>query len=165
MSGLLLLKSYRLGIGAPLPQKAADGSWNRTELSSNDQLRKQLLGKNYDRIMKASQKQSASLKDAAAAAPPTKTTAPAAAEDLDEDDDDEGRAALVGKKRKFEPVQGKKKKNKVTVEENPSRDQDVDDAELVVTAAPKQTPAKGRKKATSYLDEILAQRSKKRKNK
>lgn len=114
--------------------------------------------------MKASQKQAAAPQGAAAAL--AKTTAPVTTEDADEDDDDEGRAALVGKKRKFEPVQGKKKKKVLSVDEDPRPGQEEgDEAEPVVAAAPKQAPAKGRKKATSYLDEILAQRSKKRKNK
>ncbi|KAJ5180730.1 hypothetical protein N7492_003940 [Penicillium capsulatum] len=149
-----------LGIGAPLPEKAADGSWNRTELSSNDKLRKQLLGKNYERIMKASQKHPAPV---GASAAPTKTAPPVAGPDVDEDDD-EGRAALVGKKRKLGSTQAKKKGS--AAEDNSGQDHAGSGAAPVVSAeTPKQVPAKSRKKATSYLDEILATRSKKRKNK
>ncbi|KAJ9649623.1 hypothetical protein H2199_000401 [Coniosporium tulheliwenetii] len=35
-----------LGVGAPLPEEIPDGSFKRSHLSSNDKLRKQLLGKN-----------------------------------------------------------------------------------------------------------------------
>ena len=168
---VLILTLNRLGVGAPLPEKAADGSWNRTELSSNDHLRKQLLGKNYERVMKASQKQAAPVKGAAAGAVTGQsgTAAPAGSgadvED-EEDDDDEGRAALVGKKkRKVEQARAKKKKN---VAEDSSQHQNAgEDGEEPSTTKeePKQqAPSKGRKKATSYLDEILAGRSKKRKN-
>ncbi|KAJ5225176.1 hypothetical protein N7468_006401 [Penicillium chermesinum] len=90
-----------LGVGAPLPEKAADGSWNRTELSSNDKLRKQLLGRNYDKIMKASATNPAN-KGAAPGFQAGKT-APSAAptnQDAESDDDEEGRTALVGKKRR-----------------------------------------------------------------
>lgn len=167
----LILVLDSLGVGAPLPEKAADGSWNRTELSSNDQLRKQLLGKNYERVMKASQKQAAPVKGAAtgAATGQSGTAAPAGSgADVgdDEDDDEEGRAALVGKKkRKVEPARGTKKKN-ATVDSSQHQNAGEDGEESSATKEePKQqAPSKGRKKATSYLDEILAGRSKKRKN-
>ncbi|OOQ85806.1 hypothetical protein PEBR_23929 [Penicillium brasilianum] len=163
-----------LGVGAPLPEKAADGSWNRTELSSNDQLRKQLLGRNYDKFMKAS----AAAKQASAAAKSTASAASAGAssavqeEDDDQDDDEDGRVSMVGKKKRRvgqgrAAQTGSGSGSGVTPVSTPG---DVEDAGakgedgVVQTDAPvKQAPSKGRKKATSYLDELLAERSKKRK--
>ncbi|KAJ5580091.1 uncharacterized protein N7459_006076 [Penicillium hispanicum] len=148
-----------LGIGAPLPEKAADGSWNRTELSSNDQLRKQLLGKNYQKFMKAA---AASPKTGLASSQAERTTAsitPTNNND-DDDDDDEGRAAMVGKKRK---PNTKRPQASAALEIKPHVEGDVDEPGSTKEASARTAPSKGRKKATSYLDEILAERAKKRK--
>ncbi|OQD68521.1 hypothetical protein PENDEC_c034G04197 [Penicillium decumbens] len=145
-----------LGVGAPLPEKAADGSWNRTELSSNDKLRKQLLGRNYDKVMKAAAANKPTTLNAGSAAKAT-TATPAKSE---ESDDEEGRAAMVGKKRKTGPARAKK----TTMEDNDRIPDEVNGDEPVPTKeASSKPPSKGRKKATSYLDELLAERSKKRK--
>lgn len=164
---------HSLGVGAPLPEKAADGSWNRTELSSNDQLRKQLLGRNYDKFMKAS----AAAKQASAAAKSTASAVASGAssavqEEDDQEDDEDGRVSMVGKKKRRvgqgrAAQTGSGSGSGVTPVSTPG---DVEDAGakgengVVQTDAPvKQAPSKGRKKATSYLDELLAERSKKRK--
>ncbi|KAJ6018045.1 Protein of unknown function DUF3245 [Penicillium sp. IBT 35674x] len=149
-----------LGVGAPLPEKAADGSWNRTELSSNDKLRKQLLGKNYDRFMKAEAERKAAAKASTAAAQAAKTAATAAnKQDEESDDDEEGRFASIGRnKRKAAPIKTKAK----VVEED--KDSQEDGQEPSAKEVPvRQAPLKGKKKATSYLDELLAERAKKRK--
>lgn len=155
----------RLGVGAPLPEKAADGSWNRTELSSNDKLRKQLLGRNYDKIMKASAANRASnLKAGAPSSQMSKTAAVATTgEGEGSDDDDEGRSTMVGKKR------GKMQANKtasVAVRDDHEIVSSVgtDDSSSTNELSTKTAPSK-RKKATSYLDELLAERSKKKKKK
>ncbi|KAJ5806987.1 hypothetical protein N7474_010579 [Penicillium riverlandense] len=160
-----------LGVGAPLPEKAADGSWNRTELGSNDKLRKQLLGKNYDKIMKA----------AAANQPLPSRTSPMVArnnttssagqvqgtgntEEENDEDEEEGRTALVGKKKT------NKRRGKDDTSQDLAQDPAAGDAENKATPAAAVPPpssraasSKGKKKATSYLDEILAERAKKRK--
>ncbi|KAJ5683151.1 hypothetical protein N7462_006316 [Penicillium macrosclerotiorum] len=146
----------RLGVGAPLPEKAADGSWNRTELSSNDQLRKQLLGRNYDKIMKAKAAAKSTQTTAAQPGKPASTLVNSHDDDGD-DDEDEGRTSMVGQK---------KRKTKQTQPQPTTPTDQSDNAEN--GAAPsevhaKPAPSKGRKKATSYLDELLAERSKKRK--
>ncbi|KAJ5892934.1 hypothetical protein N7504_009625 [Penicillium tannophilum] len=149
-----------LGVGAPLPEKAADGSWNRTELSSNDKLRKQLLGKNYDRFMKAEAERKAAAKASTTAAQAAKTAAAAAnKQDEESDDDEEGRFASIGRnKRKAAPVKPKAK----VMEED--KDPQEDGQEPSAKDVPvRQAPSKGKKKATSYLDELLAERAKKRK--
>ncbi|KAI2792149.1 hypothetical protein POX_b02186 [Penicillium oxalicum] len=202
-----------LGVGAPLPEKAADGSWNRTELSSNDQLRKQLLGRNYDKFMKAS----AAAKQASRTAGPAgtngdhshlqngKTQSQLQAQEEDEyDDDEEGRVSMVGRKNRKMGMNGTQKKMNLKRKKmdeagptsvligaedstgtnglvagdgsNSAADRGVEDADqdasagtdavdgpVETDASVKPAPSKGRKKATSYLDELLAERSKKRK--
>jgi hypothetical protein len=163
-----------LGVGAPLPEKAADGSWNRTELSSNDQLRKQLLGRNYDKFMKAAaeKKQASAAAKVGASAGKTGPASSGSAGvnngvDEDEDDDEEGRVSMVGMKNKKRRV-GQARATPAAVPGTGAGDTEdaveKGDNGTAETEAPvKQVPSKGRKKATSYLDELLAERSKKRK--
>ncbi|CAP91737.1 hypothetical protein E8E15_011205 [Penicillium rubens] len=152
-----------LGVGAPLPQKAADGSWNRTELDSNDKLRKQLLGKNYDRVMKAAAEQKA----AAAASTATAASASASvakAEVEDEYDEEDGRSAMLARqknKRKGGAGAGRGVHPAAAAAAAEAGDKGGDEGEG--EGAPAPARSKGRKKATSYLDELLAERAKKRK--
>ncbi|KAL3441911.1 hypothetical protein BJX65DRAFT_321967 [Aspergillus insuetus] len=174
----------RLGLGAPLPTKAADGSWNRTELDSNDQLRRQLLGRNYKKVMAEKARQKNTEYVAGSSTTTTTTTnstykgrgpqqrgekGGAGAGDSDDDDDDdeeEGRTASIGKK-------GLSNKRKVVTRVESTRTEDggdgsrenggIGDDEDGEKAPSQPAPrSKGRKKATSFLDEILAERSKKR---
>ncbi|KAJ5486235.1 Protein of unknown function DUF3245 [Penicillium desertorum] len=150
-----------LGVGAPLPQKAADGSWNRTELDSNDKLRKQLLGKNYDRVMKAAAEQKA----AAAASTATATSASASvakAEVEDEYDEEDGRSAMLAR-QKNKRKGGARADRGVHPAAAAAEAGDKGGEEGEGEGAPAPARSKGRKKATSYLDELLAERAKKRK--
>ncbi|CAI7603021.1 hypothetical protein PCG10_007327 [Penicillium crustosum] len=150
-----------LGVGAPLPQKAADGSWNRTELDSNDKLRKQLLGKNYDRVMKAAAEQKAAAAAAKAAAASASATV-ATAEVEEEYDEEDGRSAMLARqknKRKGGAGAGRGVHPAAAAAE--AGDKGGEEGEGESASAPARS--KGRKKATSYLDELLAERAKKRK--
>ena len=144
------LTQSSLGIGAPLPQKAADGSWNRSDLDSNDKLRKQLLGKNYDRVMKAAAEEKAAAK--AAAAKPVQAQPETT---VDESDEEDGRAAMLSKQRKRKGAPAVHPAVAAAEAEAEAEKEKSDDA--------KGPARKSRKKATSYLDELLAERSKKRK--
>ncbi|RDW67114.1 DUF3245 domain-containing protein [Aspergillus mulundensis] len=158
-----------LGLGAPLPSKAADGSWNRRELDSNDALRRQLLGRNYKKVMAEKEKARKATADSAASENPVSkgtTGHDQQVSRVGDDDDDEGRAALIGKK-------ASSRKRKVGGHTEPTAQPQSADGEVANVdseepderkAANSQEPkSKGRKKATSFLDEILAERSKKRK--
>ncbi|KAJ5788417.1 hypothetical protein N7457_003407 [Penicillium paradoxum] len=142
----------RLGIGAPLPQKEPDGSWKRTELDSNDKLRKQLLGKNYDRVMKAKAEEKAAA--AAVRAAPALNDA----KDVEDDDEEDGRMAMLARQK------NKRKGGAVhpaaAAAAAAAGDDKGGESEDVPAPAAR---SKGRKKATSYLDELLAERAKKRK--
>ncbi|RAK98013.1 DUF3245 domain-containing protein [Aspergillus ibericus CBS 121593] len=167
-----------LGVGAPLPSKAVDGSWNRTELDSNDKLRKQLLGRNYKKVMAA--KAASSSAGASAGAGGRQNTSSGAArgaqEEEDDDDEEDGRTALIGKKkstaskkRKAEPQVQPSSETVNDQDSEPKQANDSGDgSDDKADQSNKQTgPAlrssKGRKKATSFLDELLAERAKKRK--
>ncbi|PLB50547.1 hypothetical protein P170DRAFT_405762 [Aspergillus steynii IBT 23096] len=157
-----------LGIGAPLPTKAADGSWNRTELDSNDKLRKQLLGKNYKRVVAASAGASATVTPGK---PGTRANPGPSAKELDDEDghdEDEGRTTSVGtsqrrlKKRKA-ALEGSHNHHEVATSAGEGQENITSPQE---GASPRQPPrSKSNKKATSFLDEILADRSKRRKKK
>ncbi|KOS47107.1 hypothetical protein ACN38_g1903 [Penicillium nordicum] len=158
-----------LGVGAPLPQKAADGSWNRTELDSNDKLRKQLLGKNYDRVMKAAAEQKAAAAAATAAAAAAASSASAGvtkAEVEEEYDEEDGRSAMLAKqknKRKAGAGAGRGVHPAAAAAAAAVGDKGGEEGEGEGEGAPAPARSKGRKKATSYLDELLAERAKKRK--
>ncbi|KAL4877280.1 hypothetical protein BJY04DRAFT_222227 [Aspergillus karnatakaensis] len=165
-----------LGVGAPLPSKAADGSWNRTEIDSNDQLRRQLLGRNYKKVMaeKARQKgtDSSLSKDSGSKGVWSQNSGDGKGDTNDDDDgDDEGRTASIGKKtsskkRKVEVGEGSEATNRqvkeTTNDDMKDIDREISGNPKTGTSQPKAT-AKGRKKTTSFLDEIIAERSKKRK--
>ncbi|KAJ6124981.1 hypothetical protein N7471_012298 [Penicillium samsonianum] len=152
-----------LGVGAPLPQKAADGSWNRTELGLNDKLRKQLLGKNYDRVMKAAAEQKAAAAASTAAAASASASV-AKADVEDEYDEEDGRSAMLAKqknKRKGGAGAGRGVHPAAAAAAAEAGDKGGEEGEG--ESAPAPARSKGRKKATSYLDELLAERAKKRK--
>ncbi|KAL3436321.1 hypothetical protein BDV09DRAFT_193988 [Aspergillus tetrazonus] len=158
-----------LGLGAPLPTKAADGSWNRRELDSNDELRRQLLGRNYKRVMaekeKARQKTAdpASKNHASKGAPGHNQQGSGVGENEDIDDDDEGRAASISKNASSRKRKVGGSAEPTTRTEGADSETKYKDSEEENTASSQGLRAKGRKKATSFLDEILAERSKKRK--
>ncbi|KAJ5824291.1 hypothetical protein N7447_006631 [Penicillium robsamsonii] len=152
-----------LGVGAPLPQKAADGSWNRTELDSNDKLRKQLLGKNYDRVMKAAAEQKAAAAASMAAAASASASV-AKAEVEEEYDEEDGRSAMLARqKNKRNGGAGAGRGVHPAAAAAEAGDKGGEGEGAPAQQAPARS--KGRKKATSYLDELLAERAKKRKKK
>ncbi|EGD89454.1 hypothetical protein H112_03077 [Trichophyton rubrum D6] len=120
----------KLGLGAPIPQKEADGSIKRTELSSNDKLRKQLLGKNFQKA------EASRLKNASTRTKQTGPTPSQKNELVEESEEEDGRSAL-----------GKGKKGKNSSDQSP--------------AASGADPG-GKKRASSYLDEVLSRRKSKK---
>lgn len=143
----------KLGLGAPLPQDANDGSWNRTELSSNDKLRRQLLGRNYQKATLKSSNQSIKRLEPGKAAP-TAASISNKPEVASDEEEEEGRSTLLGKK---------KRKITATQDETSAISETVSGGEP--TSSRTGTGSKGKKKAGSFLDEILAERSKKKKKK
>ncbi|KAA8650056.1 hypothetical protein EYZ11_004763 [Aspergillus tanneri] len=158
-----------LGIGAPLPSKAANGSWKRVELDSNDKLRKQLLGKNYKKVVAARTGAPHTLGKPGMLTSHSQSTARKEYEE-DDDEEDGGRTAMVTKSKI------KSRKRKAVLEAGQDYDdnatsagkneEDTQSTAQGITSSSRPIPRpQGRKKATSILDEILADRSKKRKKK
>ncbi|KAL4869344.1 hypothetical protein BDV12DRAFT_185234 [Aspergillus spectabilis] len=164
-----------LGVGAPLPTKAADGSWNRSEIDSNDQLRRQLLGRNYKKVMAEKERQkttdASSNKDSGYKGLGNQWSSRNGDANADDDDDeDEGRTASIGKKSsaKKRKVEGPRdSESTVQMEEGEDGELQSGDGERGYKSktgtSQVRKNTKGKKKATSFLDEILAERSKKRK--
>ncbi|KAL1988514.1 hypothetical protein VTN96DRAFT_8909 [Rasamsonia emersonii] len=171
----------KLGLGAPLPQQgAADGSWNRTELSSNDKLRQQLLGKNYRKKMQSDSatttkdnsnninKRRPDVVGATSKAAGTTTTAAAASDDEEEE---QGRSALGRSKKTStderkpatEAVSAdeKNKDNNATKDENDDGNDDDDAGKSASKRGLAASSSKG-KRAGTFLDELLSDRSRKK---
>lgn len=81
-------------------------------------------------------------------------------EDTEDDDEEEGRSAMVGNKRK---AKGYQAKTKPAVKMISTVDGNDGEPGSIKEAPARSAPPMGKKKATSYLDEILAGRAKKRK--
>ncbi|KAJ9229713.1 hypothetical protein C8Q69DRAFT_322707 [Paecilomyces variotii] len=147
----------KLGLGAPLPKATEDGSWNRTELSSNDKLRQQLMGKGFAKAMAAKQRQlqqniNRRPEQGKAGAKSSARTENDGGDD--DDDEEEGRSALGNKKRKVA----------ATVVEDGANNEIAESKESSAsTPGAESGRGKKKKKTGSYLDEVLSQRSKKKK--
>ncbi|KAJ9216726.1 hypothetical protein DTO166G4_1572 [Paecilomyces variotii] len=147
----------KLGLGAPLPKATEDGSWNRTELSSNDKLRQQLMGKGFAKAMAAKQRQlqqniNRRPEQGKAGAKSSARTENDGGDD--DDDEEEGRSALGNKKRKVA----------ATVVEDGANNEIAESKESSAsTSGAESGRGKKKKKTGSYLDEVLSQRSKKKK--
>ncbi|EEH44029.1 uncharacterized protein PADG_00318 [Paracoccidioides brasiliensis Pb18] len=151
----------KLGLGASLPKSQADGSFNRTELSSNEKLRKQLLGKNYKRP-------TASKSSHPAAAGKKYPQHPVKPQLESDDDEDEGRSSLGRNKRKRMTKMMDEVGTGVTTTSAVSgsvngkgkgKGKNTDDEELPGELQ----RSTQRRKPVSYLDELLSERSKKKK--
>ncbi|KKZ64485.1 hypothetical protein EMCG_09527 [[Emmonsia] crescens] len=158
----------KLGLGAPLPKSQADGSFNRTELSSNEKLRKQLLGKNY--------------KKPTSSIPVTGSRGPLAekkqqqqhhhhhhqqsakSQPESDDDEDEGRSSLGRNKRK-RPKEKTAEVVKDATTTTPTPTTTTNGNGEDTESADERQRSTQRKKPVSYLDELLSERSKKKKKK
>ncbi|KAH7045964.1 hypothetical protein B0J12DRAFT_701101 [Macrophomina phaseolina] len=149
-----------LGVGAEPPKEIADGSFKRNQLSSNDRLRQQLLGKHAAKgraIQPAD-----NISNAPAHLPTKKLEKPNKGTRVQEDSDDEenGRAAMFRSKRKAAPAPVNKHES--------MGDSDSESEVKGKVQAKQEAPAvqeKTRKRPVSYLDELLEERSKKKSKK
>lgn len=123
-----------------------------------------MLGRNYKRVLKDKDKEAAARRNASGSGPASIAASVgsrqvhdgAAQQEEEDDEEEEGRASLVGKKEDS-------KKGKTDSGPGQPGTSEVEDAQHGdgSKAAP---GGRGRKKkATSFLDEVLAERSKKRK--
>ncbi|OAX81882.1 hypothetical protein ACJ72_03780 [Emergomyces africanus] len=153
----------KLGLGAPLPQSQADGSFNRTELSSNEKLRKQLLGKNYKKSTSGGHVNSSRGPLVAAAAAEKKKKQqqqqyhqlPVNSQLESDDDEDEGRSSLGRNKRQRTKEKTTEVEKDATVTR---RTTDGDSNTGDNKSADDRQRSSQRKKPVSYLDELLSER-------
>lgn len=173
---------YRLGVGGILPKDVADGSFTKRNTISNDKLLEQLIGKKKAKAHLANKQQA----ERAGPQQTPKTGRRPAPKKEESDDEEEGRAATFKSKRR-KVVQPKQvdvsdeeaggdgdavdapdtaEPKEEAVSKVPQTNDDDEDSDVPpAKAKPKSLPSRGRAKPTSYLDELLAERSKKKKNK
>ena len=169
----------RLGVGTPIPADIADGTFTRRAPTTNDKLLEQLIGKKRAKAHLAAKQEA---ERASARQQPTWQQKKEEKKVEESEDEEDGRAATIAAKRQRKDGQKAKSggDEKVVagemVGEGP-HDEDVGADEPTATATtkdesdddvdlkPKKRVKKSRAKPTSYLDELLAERSKKKKGK
>lgn len=174
-----------LGIGAPLPKDVADGSFKRRELSSNDKLLKQLLGKKATKAAKVHPTTNSSKSPAPSQNLGSRPVKPPIRQEESEDEEEGRASAFKSKRTKQKNISGShsqdvqspletisKKRGRLEMNGNDSDNtDDGDDAikgegssrQLKPTAAGPEN--KVLRKSTNYLDQVLVERSKKKKKK
>jgi len=142
----------RLGLGAPLPKDIPDGDRRRQELSSNDKLRKQLLGKGFPKLQaRVLEKSKVGSGGRQVFARPRTTPVKRQLEE-EEEEEEGGRSSLGKSKRQMVKVGSPDGGDEVDDDARPSSN---------VKAIPTGNDG-GRKSASNYLDEVLAEKSQKR---
>ncbi|MCJ1472761.1 hypothetical protein MMC13_001410 [Lambiella insularis] len=141
-----------LGLGAPLPKDIKDGDGRRQELSSNDKLRKQLLGKDFAKLYGPSGSRTRLGLGTLPIGSKPRPAASTVREEMRDDNDEEGRSSLGKPKRGA-------KANRPVVEEQEHADeigtQSHDATELHELHS-------SSKRARNYLDEVLAEKMRKK---
>ncbi|KAI4139536.1 MAG: hypothetical protein L6R39_006242 [Caloplaca ligustica] len=144
-----------LGLGAKVPDDAKIGDLSRQKLTSEDLLRRQLLGKGYAKLRnKGGLEQRDPRGTPQLGSKPRPAQAPAKRKVEDVSSDEEGGRSTLGKKRDSKPFH--------------SGNGESDDRALVDDEDhQRESPEvmKHPKKPTNYLDEVLAQRQHKHKSK
>ncbi|KAJ4363268.1 hypothetical protein N0V95_001171 [Ascochyta clinopodiicola] len=171
----------RLGVGSAIPKDIADGSFTRRAPTSNDKLLEQLIGKKRAKAHLAAKQEA---ERASARQQPTWQQKKEEKKIEESEDEEEGRAALLASKRqKTQPQQkkpvlavpkevevtggldGELKEDAVAVTQDEQQAPKKEDSDDDIDLKPKKRVKKSRAKPTSYLDELLAERSKKKKGK
>lgn len=119
-------------------------------------LKKQLLGKNYKKVGKEAAVSGSKRAEGPNSVPGGTGSVSKKPADDEEEEEEEGRASLVGKK-------GKKPSGHSETTQSHLDNVGDESEEGRPTKKAAASTARGKKKATSFLDEVLAERSKKRK--
>lgn len=171
---------YRLGVGSAIPKDIADGSFTRRAPTSNDKLLEQLIGKKRAKAHLAAKQEA---ERASARQQPTWQQKKEEKKIEESEDEEESRAAMISSKRqrteKAKPKAKAAKEQGVVVGEADTNEELKGDAAAVardeqqegnqedsdddIDLKPKKRVKKSKAKPTSYLDELLAERSKKKK--
>jgi hypothetical protein len=164
--------SVRLGFGAQIPKEIQDGSFTRRNVSSNDKLLAQLIGSKAAKAHIAAKQAPQNVIKPQSLANPSKTAK------LQESDDEEESRATMFKSKRRKPERNAAHSKPDEVSEDAQDPEAIEKEEISAPPAKKvrredDSEAKneglrarsGKSKPGSYLDEILAERSKKKKNK
>jgi hypothetical protein len=150
----------RLGVGAEPPKDLGEGMLRRKDTSSLEALRKQLLGKHA----KKPQPIKGSLQGPGSALVDRTTKPPI---EIDSDNEGGRTAAFTSRNQRLKGKTPSKKKKIAEVEETSDLDEGSKDADVQLKGnIPKSAvPAPSKRKASSFLDEILGEKSKRKKKK
>ena len=150
----------------------ADGSFQRKKLSSNEALSELLLGQKVANARKKSRAPGKDMSASRHAASKPLTRRPIATRDVDSEDEGEGRAAAFkskqprkGPQRAFKDVDKVDEDIDGQLDDVQSIVERPDDSEIDRLADSVAEPKPAKTKATSYLDEILAQKANKKSKK
>ncbi|KAJ4993904.1 hypothetical protein SVAN01_00381 [Stagonosporopsis vannaccii] len=166
----------RLGVGSPIPKDIADGTFTRRAPTSNDKLLEQLIGKKRAKAHLAA-KQEAERASARQQPAWQEQQTKKKEERVESEDEEEGRAAVIaGRGRGGKGPKGRGNEKVGVASEEPKGDgksgeqiakeeEEQEDEDDHVDLKPKKRVKKSRPKPTSYLDELLAERSRKKKSK
>ena len=141
---VVLWGNYRLGVGATVPK---DGDVKREELSSNDKLRRQLLGRDYKKLQLAKREKGQSEGIGVAGSKPRPAGPKREVEQ--ESEDENGRSSLGKSKRKRQVEQTKE-------------DADVSNGEISKATEATVGTSPQPKRAMNYLDQVLAERARRK---
>lgn len=156
----------------PEDNEMPDGSFQRKQLSSNAALTERIFGQKVANAMKKSQAPGKAMSASKHAAPKPLTTRPKASREVDSDDEDEGRSGAFRSKHQtkgprppVEEVDEAEEDINDQVEDVRSTLRQPEDRESALPADSETQEKPTKRKATSYLDEILAQKAKKKSKK
>ena len=173
----------RLGVGHAVPNSVLDGTFTRRAPTSNDKLLEQLIGKKRAKAHLAAKQEAERVSARQQPAWPQQQK-PAVQAAEESDDEEESRAAVIasrGKRNekaklkfKGKSVKGKREGSTEVAEPEEKTEGDVPaaieeeqkvekESDSDIDLKPKKRVKKSRAKPTSYLDELLAERSAKRK--
>ncbi|KAI4219062.1 MAG: hypothetical protein L6R36_008585 [Xanthoria steineri] len=145
-------RTTRLGLGAKPPEDLKDWDLKRQKWSSNDQLRRQLLGKDHGKLRSEGGDRRTVRRDAGPLPLLGSKPRPAPIKRGLEDDgsDDEGGRASLGRKKVKTPAEAAEPEKAASVQADVMNNEEPGDE--------RQATVKHSKKANNYLDEVLSQR-------
>jgi hypothetical protein len=148
----------RLGVGAAPPKDVADGIFRRRDTSSLEALRRQLLGKH-------AKPPPAKVATISPGKPLTDRTSKPPVNN-DSDDEEGGRTTAFSSRMSQSKASGKGKNVSNTDDQpDPEGDSDEEDTAVKGNSSKPVTQPPSKRKASSYLDEILAEKNKNKKKK
>lgn len=154
------LIGQRLGLGAKIPENIKDGDLQRQKLSANDELRKQLLGRDHAKIHAKAKGGREGIVGMIPGSGPRMAGSKPRPQSLkrpflEESEEEEGGRSALGKTRKKKQARVKPKEDADAVDAEERNDRQEEPA----------VTANIHKKSSKYLDEVLARKERNKKRK